>query len=70
MIYSQDITKICAVCREAHKRGGEELYCEIKKQTVPSDGEACKKFSYDILKRPVRRAKRIKTDFNPEDFAL
>ena len=70
MIYSQDINKVCALCRMAHKRGGEEMYCEIKKQTVPSDGAGCKKFSYDILKRTVKRAKKLRTDLNPEDFAL
>ena len=69
MIYSRDITKICAVCVNAHNRDGG-LYCDVKKQTVTGDGAACKKFSYDILKRTVRRARRLKTDFEPEDFTL
>ncbi len=69
MIYSRDIAKVCAVCVNAHKGDGG-MYCEVKKQTVPEVGEACKKFSYDILKRTVRRARRIKTDFNPEDFTF
>ncbi|MCH5209719.1 MAG: hypothetical protein J1F01_02010 [Oscillospiraceae bacterium] len=70
MIYSQDIRKICALCTRAHTHSDDEMYCEIKKQPVPVNGEGCKKFSYDIMKRTVRRAKKLKTDFKPEDFAL
>lgn len=70
MIYSRDINKICAVCRSARAVSDEEMYCEIKKKPVQTNAQACDKFSYDILKRHVRRAKKIKTDFNPEDFAL
>lgn len=70
MIYSQEINKICALCQKAQKHSEEEMYCEIKKQAVPMDGEACKKFSYDIMKRHVRRMKKLKTDYKAEDFSL
>lgn len=70
MIYSQDINKICAVCQKAHKYSDEEMYCDIKKQAVPVNGKACERFSYDILKRHVKRMRKLKTDFKPEDFAL
>lgn len=70
MIYSQEINKICAVCAKARKHSNDEMYCEIKKQPVPMNGEACKKFSYDIMKRNVRRMRKLKTDFKAEDFSL
>lgn len=70
MIYSQDINKICAVCQRARAHSDDEVYCDKKKQAVPMNGEACKKFRYDILKRHVRRMKKLKTDYNPEDFTL
>lgn len=70
MIYSQDINKICAVCQMAHRLSDEEMYCGIKKQVVPVNGEACLKFRYDILKKNVRRMRKLKTNYNPEDFSL
>lgn len=70
MIYSQDINKICAVCQMAHKHSDEEMYCDIKKQALPINSEACEKFKYDILKRHVRRTKKLKTHFKSEDFSL
>jgi hypothetical protein len=54
----------------AHARGGEEMYCDKKKQNVPKNGEACDKFKYDILKRHVRRMKKLNTNFSKEDFTL
>lgn len=69
MIYSNETEKKCAVCVFAEIRG-EDIYCAKKKQTLSAVDNACAKFSYDILKRRVRRAKRLKTDFNPEDFTL
>lgn len=71
MIYSEDINKICGVCKRAHKTGSEdEMHCEVKRKSVPSGGEACAKFQYDIMKRHVRRRKKLKSDFNPEDFQI
>lgn len=70
MIYSREINRICAVCQMAHKHSDEEMYCEQKKQAVPINGAACEKFRYDILKKNVRRMKRLKTNYNPEDFSL
>lgn len=70
MIYSQDIDKKCAVCQYAEKQGEDEIYCAKKKQTVPFNSDACDKFCYDILKRNTRRRKKLKTNFNPEDFKL
>lgn len=69
MIYSKEIDKKCAVCVHAEIRG-EDIYCAKKKQAVPLTEDACDRFSYDILKRHVRRAKKLKTNFNPEDFTL
>ncbi len=69
MIYSQDIDKKCEVCVYSEIRG-EDIYCVRKKQAKPVKGDACDKFCYDILKRHTRRAKKLKTDFNPEDFKL
>lgn len=44
------------------------MYCDIKKQAVSVTDTACDKFKYDILKRHVRRMRKLKTNFNPEDF--
>lgn len=69
MIYSQDIDRKCELCIYAKAQEGK-LYCTRKKQAKPVSGDACDKFSYDILKRHVRRRNKLKTNFNPEDFKL
>lgn len=70
MIYSQEINKICALCQKARIESDEEIFCTKKGRKFPSNNEACKKFSYDILKRPVKRMRRLRTNFKKEDFAL
>lgn len=71
MIYSEDINKVCGLCKRAHRMGSEdEMHCEIKRQNVSALGEACPKFQYDIMKRRVRRRKKLKSYFNPEDFQI
>lgn len=71
MIYSDDINKVCALCEHSRPIDGEEdsLLCtKQKKNTAITD--SCAKFKYDIFKKNVRRKRRLKTDFNPEDFVL
>ncbi len=70
MIYSQDINKVCAVCQMARRLSDDEMYCGIKRQAVPVNGEACQKFRYDILKKNVRRMRKLKINYKPEDFSL
>ena len=72
MIYSEDINKVCALCRHGQRteNNGDELFCELKKRSVPVAGGDCGKFEYDIFKKTVRRRKRLKTNFSSEDFSL
>lgn len=69
MIYSKDITKVCGVCRffAADNDGGR---CEKHKRAAEDISPACKKFVYDILKKPVHRKKKLKTEYTPDDFKL
>ncbi len=72
MIYSEDINKVCALCVYANLQDNDadEVYCtRLKKNTAATKGD-CKKFKYDIFKRPVRRKRRLRTDFDAEDFKL
>lgn len=71
MIYSDDINKICGLCTMAKATDGneDELFCtRTKKSTTVNN--SCAKFKYDIFKKPVRRKRRLKTNFTPEDFSL
>lgn len=71
MIYSDDINRVCGLCCFSRPTDGseEELYCtKRKKNTTVTDG--CAKFKYDIFKKPVRRKRRLKTNFRAEDFEL
>ena len=71
MIYSDDINKVCALCEYAKPIEGDEdnYYCEKQKKNT-AIGDSCAKFKYDIFKKVVRRKRRLRTDFNPEDFVL
>lgn len=71
MIYSDDINKICALCEHSQAIDGDEetLICLLKKKSTAIN-DSCAKFKYDILKKTVRRKRRLKTDFNPDDFTL
>lgn len=70
MIYSDDINRVCGLCCFSRPvDGSEKLYCtKRKKNTTATDG--CTKFKYDIFKKPVRRKRRLKTNFRAEDFEL
>ena len=72
MIYSENIDKICAYCRHAEPTApdAERTQCALYKKEVGKTDPACDKYIYDIFKRPVRRKKRLKTDFSAEDFKL
>lgn len=71
MIYSKDIEKICRLCLYAKDAADEDyIYCEKRKKCLRKSQEACKKFSYDILKKTVRRKQKLNNNFNAEDFKL
>lgn len=71
MIYSDDINKVCALCVYAQgDSDSDELFCTRRKKNTAASRSDCKKFKYDIFKKPVRRKRRLKTDFSPEDFTL
>ena len=72
MIYSEDINKVCALCTHATAipENEEEMYCCIyKKNTAVTQG-GCKKFKYDIFKKTIHRKRRLRTEFDAEDFKL
>ena len=70
MIYSDEINKICALCRKARSENDTEIFCERKNKFFSQNNEACKKFEYDILKKKVKRMRALKTNFKKEDFTL
>lgn len=72
MIYSNEINKVCALCRNAEtiENNENEMFCRLKKQSMSISAGNCKKFDYDIFKKVVHRKKRLKTNFSAEDFSL
>jgi hypothetical protein len=70
-IYSNDINKICAVCRHAKPVTGSEdhIECEVQKKYMPKDG-MCDDFLYDIFKKPTRRKRRLKKGYSADQFKL
>lgn len=72
MIYSENINKVCGLCVNAESIDGndESMFCTVKKENVGISDTECKKFQYDIFKKKVRRKKRLKTNYDPNDFKL
>lgn len=72
MIYSEDINKICALCVHAEAVDGKEntMFCRLRKKEFDASSPDCGKFEYDIFKKTVRRKKRLKTNYNADDFKL
>ncbi|MCD8390607.1 MAG: hypothetical protein LUD03_02050 [Firmicutes bacterium] len=68
MIYSNDINRVCGMCRFYSAENGG--VCSKRERETEESREGCKKFSYDILKKPVRRKRKLNTDFSDEDFRL
>ena len=72
MIYSEDINKICALCVHSKSldENDHEVFCtRLNKNTAATKGD-CKKFKYDVFKKTVHRKRRLKTNFDAEDFKL
>lgn len=72
MIYSEDINKVCGLCvyAQAITNCENEMHCTLYKKNMPINNGECKKFKYDIFKKPVRRKRRLRTDFSSDDFSL
>ncbi len=70
MIYSENIEKRCGLCRYARPEDEDSCFCERINKSLPQSEQACKKFSYDILKKPVRRRPRRSSGLKAEDFRL
>lgn len=71
MIYSEDIDRICALCRWSKTVVGvdDHLECGLKNEYIPLN-RTCDKFEYDIFKKPTRRRRRLKNTFKIDDFKL
>ncbi len=71
MIYSKDTERICGLCVYA-KTDGDRVECGKyrRKKALEITSEGCRKFSYDIFKKTVRRKKPLRADFDPEAFTL
>lgn len=70
MIYSADINRICALCRNAEKLNDDEIYCSMLRENMSASYSDCPSFDYDIFKKTVKRKKRLKTNFSAKDFSL
>ena len=67
-MFSNEITKCCALCEKATKlQDVNTVLC--RKRGVVSSEYCCAKFSYDPLKRVPRRI-TVMTDYSPEDFSI
>ena len=69
MLFKKNIEPCCSYCKHGNIISDTEVIC-IKKGIVTSAG-ACRKFSYDPLKRqPPNMAVYKPTTLSEEDFSL
>lgn len=68
LLNKKDISPSCSYCKYGKAApDGETVLC--KKKGVVEKDFACKKFSYDVLKRQPKRPKPLE-QFKAEDFSL
>lgn len=67
-LFGNDIKPACKYCTEAFQPLGDDRVLCMKKGIMPLD-HACKKFSYDPIKRIPPRPKPMER-FSEEDFSL
>ena len=70
MIYSENINRVCGLCRHADRLTDDEMRCRLRRKNVSVTAADCGKFDYDIFKKTVRRKKRLRTKFTADDFSL
>ena len=67
-LFSNEITKCCALCERATKlQDVNTVLC--KKRGVVSSEHCCSKFVYDPLKRVPKRI-TVMAEYSPEDFSI
>ena len=69
-MYSSDIEHVCSYCFFSEKAKGltEHIYCNKRKEYRRCSADVCEEYSYDIMKRPVRRRPAFKT--KTYDFSI
>ncbi len=68
LLNKKEISPSCSYCAYGKcAPDGETVLC--KKKGIVEKDSACKKFTYDVLKRQPKRPKKLET-FNPDDFSL
>lgn len=68
LLNKKEISPSCSYCAYGKESpDGETVLC--KKKGIVEKDFACKKFTYDVLKRQPRRP-IVLEKFNPEDFSL
>lgn len=66
-LFGGNIDPCCAYCQHNGGKDGE-VVCALQRKP---EGEACKKYQYDPLRREPRVAPSLRTSqFKPEDFQL
>lgn len=67
MIFSKDITPVCAYCEHGHRIvSTDDIVCAKKGIVKASYG--CRKFRYTPLKRVPPKKAAVQHDYTKEDF--
>lgn len=68
-MYSPDVEKKCVNCQFSQQLNGTtDVICS--KYGVVSYNYICKKYKYDIFKKPIHKKKNLDTDYTAEDFSI
>lgn len=69
-LWTQENPSICRFCANATRLpDSEEIYCRKKKKNF-DEGNTCKKFVYDILKKELRRGRSQTVKYDPKEFEI
>ncbi len=69
MLFRKDMEPMCLYCAHSRELDEEQMFCIKTGIVVPN--HACRRFSYDPLKRIPPQPALLNTDrFSEEDFSL
>jgi len=68
-LYNSDIPPRCEYCRHGRPAPDADAILCVK-QGIMLPSSSCSKFKYDALKRKPRKAPKLFTDYDPDEFKL
>ncbi len=69
-MYSNNIEQICGLCVHSKSITGIKTHMQCDKYGAVPVKHTCKRFKYDIFKKPIHKKKQVSGNYSPDDFSI